>query len=105
MSKCENITKPFYSNCLIECIKAKVKNPKIKIMVLSPFINEIFCPHFMWSDGKYDYDFGVDGHVPCVLWFKGCIRRRTLGFNKKWKQAAIRAHYRRKLREKIKRCE
>ena len=100
----ENITPPFYSNCLIECIKAKIKNPKIKITYLPPHLNEIFCPHFMWSDGEYDYDFGENGHIPLcrVFWFKGCIRRRKLGFNRKWKRAAIRAYYKRQLQKKLK---
>ena len=83
--------KMFYSNCLIECAKAKIRNPHIKITVLWPWQNEVFCPHFMWSDGEYDYDFGIDCHIPLIrtLWFKGYIRRRNLGFNEKWKANAI----------------
>lgn len=60
--KMEIISNDFYSNCLIEAVKAKVKDWKhIKIIYVSPFDNEVFCPHFFWSDGKYDYDFGIEG--------------------------------------------
>lgn len=45
------ISKDFYSNCLLEALKAKLKNPKVKITYISPFANEVFCPHFLWSDG------------------------------------------------------
>jgi len=79
--------KLFYSNCLIETIKAKIKNPKIKITYISPRINEAFCPHWLWSDGVNDYDFGIEKELKWyqVLWFKGHIRKRNLGFNKKYK--------------------
>lgn len=61
----------FYSNCLLEAVKRKIKNPfKVKII---PIINknnyvrrilfnhiEIHTPvivHWFWTDGKYDYEF------------------------------------------------
>ena len=77
--------KYFYSNCLFEAIKAKIRNPKVKITVV--LISEAGKPHFLWIDGKYDYDFGVERplpgwHIPC---FKGHIRKRALGFNEKYK--------------------
>lgn len=81
------ITLPYYSNCLIEAFKAKIKNPsKIKITIIPPWLNEVFCPHFLWSDGKYDYDFGVSRRLKWyeIFWFEGCIRRYKLGFNQKW---------------------
>lgn len=39
----------FYSNCFIEMVKAKLKNPKVKIMYLPAFLNwdnekEQYCP-------------------------------------------------------------
>ena len=81
----------FYSNCLLEAVKAKIRNPKIKITYLPPTINECFCPHFMWSDGKSDYDFGVERYLRWYerFWVKGQIRERRLGFNKKWKAYRI----------------
>lgn len=84
---CENITKPFYSNCFFEAVKAKIKNPKyIKITFVRH--SEAKCPHFMWSDGKNDFDFGVEKHIKGirVLWFKGYIRKRELGYNQKYKK-------------------
>jgi hypothetical protein len=86
------ISKDFYSNCLIEVLKAKLKNPKIKITYVSPFANEVFCPHFLWSDGENDYDFGIERHLKWYekLYFKGHIRQRELRFNEKYKQAVLR---------------
>lgn len=85
------VSEDYYSNCLIEAIKAKLKNPKVKITYVSPFVNEVFCPHFLWSDGKNDYDFGVEKHLKWyeILLFKGHIRQRKLGFNERYKQAVI----------------
>ena len=87
------ISKDFYSNCLFEALKAKLKNPKIKITYVSPFVNEVFCPRFLRSDGVNDYDFGIERHLKLHerLWFKGHIRQRALGFNEKYKRAVIRA--------------
>lgn len=87
------VSKDYYSNCLIEAIKAKLKNPKVKITYVSPFVNEVFCPHFLWSDGKNDYDFGVERHLKWyeILLFKGHIRQWKLGFNERYKQAVISA--------------
>ena len=49
----------FYSNCLFESIKHKIKDWKnIKITYIPAQYNECFCHHFMWSDGEHDYDFG-----------------------------------------------
>lgn len=78
----------FYSNCLLEAIKAKIRDPKrVRVTYLPPTINECFCPHFMWSDGVKDYDFDVERYLKWYerIWFKGCIRERGLGFNQRWK--------------------
>lgn len=90
MSKFEIISNDYYSNCLIEAIKAKLKNWKqIKITYVSPFDNEVFCPHFLWSDGEYDYDFGICKKLKWYekIYFKGNIRRRELGYNERYKKA------------------
>lgn len=86
----EIISKDFYSNCLIEAIKAKVKDWKhIKLTYVSPFDNEVFCPHIMWSDGIHDYDFGNEGkgNQGILNWtlHRGHIRMRELGYNQKYK--------------------
>lgn len=81
------LSKEYYSNCLIEALKAKIKHPfKVRIIYIPPKLNESRCPHFMWTDGKFDYDFGTDDYLKCVLVFKGRIRARALGFAKAYKQ-------------------
>lgn len=87
MTKTQYIKGPFYSNCLFEVIKAKLKHPfKTKITIVRK--SEAGCPHFLWSDGQYDYDFGVERWLEgCErLWFEGYIRRRGLGFNERYKK-------------------
>ena len=83
----ENIKGPFYSNCTVEAIKAKIRHPlKTKITIVKR--SEAGCPHFLWSDGESDYDFGVEKHLVGFekLWFSGYIRKRNLGFNAKYKK-------------------
>lgn len=78
---------PFLSNCLLEAVKAKIRHP-VKVKVTVVLRSEARCPHFLWSDGQNDFDFGVDRRLvgPQVLLFRGYIRRYTLGFNRKYKQ-------------------
>lgn len=88
----EELSEMFYSNCFLEAIKHKVKDwKKVEITYIPPQYNELFCPHFLWSDGVYDYDFGIDKHLRWyqIFWFKGCIRQRAHGWNKKWKAYRI----------------
>lgn len=83
----------FYSNCLFEAVKHKFKNwSKVKITYVSPRYNEVFCPHFLWSDGEHDYDFGIERELKWfeIFWFKGYIRQRKLGWNNRWKEYVIR---------------
>lgn len=83
----EIVKGPFLSNCLLEAAKAKIRHP-YKVKVTAVLRSEARCPHFLWSDGKYDYDFGVERHLVGVqiLLFRGYIRRRGLGFNQKYKE-------------------
>ena len=87
--KFEIITSDYYSNCLIEAVKAKIHNPKIKITIVMPWGNEVFCPHVLWSDGVNDFDFGNEGKgdkwIKNWTLHKGHIRKRKLGFNEKYK--------------------
>ncbi len=66
----------FYSNCFIEVIKAKIRNPKIIVMYLPAFLNEVHCPHWMWMDENGEHDFHFSGKLPSYKWFwhKGTIR-------------------------------
>lgn len=81
------ITEEYCSNCLLEAIKAKLKNKDIKIYYCKPRItgNRNFqMLHFMWTDGKADYDFSdnEEDELPwyrCFL-FRGRIRKFKRGF-------------------------
>jgi hypothetical protein len=85
--KCEIISKEFYSNCFIEALKAKIKHPfKVKILYIPKKLNEEGCPHFMWTDGTDDYEFGIDAYVKNILLFKGAIRARGLGYANAYNQ-------------------
>lgn len=77
---CENykfVTPEYLSNCFIEAVRAKLRDPcHVKLYFRKPTKRQMF--HFMWSDGKADYDFSDsgDGDLPwykCLL-FKGQIR-------------------------------
>lgn len=91
-TKCyEYISKIFKSNCLFEAIKAKRLNPTVKIYRCKPSWRDGFMlPHFMWSDGIFDYDFSdtEDNPLPWYrcFWFKGRIRRFDLGFAKTYSE-------------------
>lgn len=92
--KFQYITFEFKSNCMIEALKAKIRNPKgTKVYFCKPRITENgnfqWC-HFMWSDGKFDYDFSDDENTPLpwygCFWFVGRIRRFRCGFAKRYSE-------------------
>lgn len=92
MSRFEIVSQPYWSNCLIEAVRAKIRSPnKVKIFFCKPRITENgnfqMC-HFMWSDGKADYDFSdlTDSEMPWYKDFiyKGHIRKMKLGFAEKY---------------------
>ena len=81
------VSKEYCSNCMVEALKAKIRNPKVKIYFCKPRITEnghFQMFHFMWSDGKADYDFSdlEESGLPPYrnLLFKGVIRKFELGF-------------------------
>lgn len=90
MIKYNFITNFYYSNCLIEALKAKIKNKSIKIYYCKPSLKKHQMAHFMWTDGIQDYDFSdkESDHLSWYncLWFKGAIRSFPLGFAKKYSQ-------------------
>lgn len=84
---CEIIKGPFKSNCLIEALKAKIRNPrKVRLTIVKQ--SEAGCLHVLWSDGEADYDFGTERYLNNIqkLWFTGNIRKRRLGFNERFKR-------------------
>jgi hypothetical protein len=70
----EVLSNYFYSNCLLEALKAKIKNPKIK--VIKRHMTWTRTPHFLWLWKGYTYDFGTNHSIPCKLFFHGYLRRR-----------------------------
>jgi hypothetical protein len=82
------IGEPYYSNCLIAAVLAKMRHPlSVKVYYCPP--NDRYKPHFMWSDGSADYDFSdlEDSNKICALqyiWYKGYLRQFKLGFAKKY---------------------
>ena len=94
----QTITKEFYSNCLIEALKHKLKNKDVKITCISPKYKGGLSPHFLWSDGVNDYDFGVDYRLKWyqVFLFKGTIRMRPLGWNENYKENLIKKYNKKK---------
>lgn len=83
----EIIRGPFRSNCLLEAVKAKLRHPfKVKVTLVPR--SEARCPHFLWSDGTSDYDFGTERRLTGaqILLFRGYIRRYELGFNQEYKE-------------------
>lgn len=71
----------FYSNCLLEAIKAKIKyKNEIKLIFIPPQHSEkadIF-PHWLWLDTKDGniYDFHRSEKIKWyqMLWWRGYIR-------------------------------
>ena len=93
MQRYDIISKPYWSNCFIEAIRAKSKNSNVKIYFCKPRITEngnFQMLHFMWSDGVADYDFSdldnTEHSFYKDLFFKGVIRRYHIGFAKKYSQ-------------------
>lgn len=83
---CNYVKGPFYSNCLLEALKAKIRHPlKVKLTFVKQ--SEAGTLHVMWSDGEFDYDFGTPDYLEGIqiLWFSGHIRKRRLGFNQRFK--------------------
>lgn len=85
------MNKGYWSNCLIEAIKAKIKwGNKIKIIYISPRKNDIFCPHFMWYDvlagnvKDFTADPGFANKWYSNILFKGHIRVRPYAVYERW---------------------
>lgn len=85
----------FYSNCLIEALKAKLKNPSVKILYIPAFLNEVPCPHWMWLDEEGEHGFHCSGHLPWYkwMWHKGKIRTVPRGYYKECVSQMIEKKY------------
>lgn len=80
----------YYSNCLIEAIKAKIcLGWQGKIIFISPFKNDSKGSNFLWTDGMQLYDFYPANSIQhwwSKLWFKGYIRQRPYEVYTRWVQ-------------------
>jgi hypothetical protein len=77
-----NINNEFYSNCLIEAIKAKLNNINVVIYMSydrDHVDNYFIFPHFYWKDRDLFYHFNCmeDESTRLIdqLWFRGRIVR------------------------------
>ncbi|MGN0729048.1 hypothetical protein [Treponema sp.] len=74
----------FYSNCLFEAVRAKIKDWKnIKIMFIPKKYNDSGSFHFMWANVKTDesFDFKAETNVTNPfkkVLFKGYIPRKSI---------------------------
>lgn len=71
----------FYSNCFLEMLKAKIRNPQIQVLYIPSFLNEVPCPHWIWLDQNGEHDFCCEESLPFYqwLWHKGSIRTMKRG--------------------------
>lgn len=80
--------KIFYSNCLIEAVKAKLKDWKhVKLYYCKPCRGRdgtLHSFHILWDDGVASYDFSSINLLPWYrsLLYKGCITSYSPGLAK-----------------------
>lgn len=69
-----------FSNCLIEALKAKVKDPKnTKIHIIKHLSNDSIFWHFWWEDNEYAYNFISEKPRRFqVFLFKGNVDKKPL---------------------------
>ena len=65
-----------YSNCLIEAVKAKIKDPKVGIIYLPKKWNN-GSRHFMWIKGDKVYHYTHGGSERASFLFKGTIEEQS----------------------------
>lgn len=91
MNAFEYVSPEYVSNCLIEAVKAKLKDWKhVTIFFCYPGKQQ-FC-HFMWSDTRkqksYDFSDSSPHDLPwykCLL-FRGCIREFNFEFARQYSE-------------------
>lgn len=87
--------KNYNSNCILEFIKCKIKNPKIKLLYVPAFLNDVRCFHIMWCDDKNEYDFYCENILPFYkwIWHDGHIRKLKKGTYAKYMCYKIKYNY------------
>lgn len=83
----EIVKENYYSNCLYEALKAKIKNRKVHIYVMWDFKTSIF-PHFWWEEYGAAYSFVSDKTRRWqILLFKGHLEKRNFRIFKMYSNA------------------
>lgn len=98
------VSKIHFSNCVVEALVQKLKNPKLRLRVFPARYNAVPFPHIYWQDDNYDYDFTGIYWVPWYrrLWYRGFTRRRDHGYIEKLKYVTIALRKREQIRRKQK---
>lgn len=67
----------FYSNCIVEAIKAKIHNKNCKLYFIMSKVDGVPCPHCFWLIDDYYYNFYTDEkvHLWNVLFHRGHIAK------------------------------
>ena len=72
----------FYSNCLLEAIRAKRRKPAVRWHWMPIRYNRSRWPHVLWEEDGYIYHFqcAAKGRTPWWkrFWFKGYLKRYNL---------------------------
>ena len=96
--------KPYWSNCIIEAVKARLRNNKVRFIMIWPWQNEVWCPHLMWTDGNFEYDFHA-WDVPMLgwIWHRGVIRMKPIGWARSYVEGMRSLRARRRMRRRASR--
>ena len=68
----------FYSNCLIEAVRAKCRNRAVRWIWMPLRYNPSLWPHVLWQEGNCVVHFRcMSGTLPWWkrFWFKGYLKR------------------------------
>lgn len=66
----------YVSNCLIEAIRAKLRDRRVHIV--SRRVTGTILPHFLWGikGSGYLYDFGTNHKILTPILYRGYLRKR-----------------------------
>lgn len=91
----EYASKIYYSNCVIEALRAKLRHPlKVTVYFCKPFKNRFHVHegiHVMWADkdGSYDFSDAWDVENPGEqhpIWYRGQIRKFKPDFARRYSE-------------------
>ena len=88
--KRRKVIKNNYTNCLIEAIKAKIKNPKIILKIWIDHKQKYHGFHIYWEDnGRYFHHSAINGenirfNILHYIWHEGSIKELYLKYERKY---------------------